>query len=313
MFVDDITPAEFTAEVRRMTNDVRMLEHRDSPQKFVGEMLSQCGCDFILRLNHDELLSSNWTRRFLDPLIADPTVNSYWIARRWLIDDAGRYLSSAPHFRDYQMRLTRNLPSLVHGSDVLHEPTRVDGACGWISSHAIHHYDLVWNNRGEREAKVQRYAALRPDYTGAEYYLFEDHPYTVAEPKAADPFAARLWLLEQPSTMRPEQELALRVAAYNTAARLLTSQANPPVFLAYHWFAAATPDAPAVVHDGMRTPLRAGEGLSEWVMEVRSPSEPGDYLLQVDLVEEGVTWFSKKTTDRSAFPRYSIEVRSEER
>jgi hypothetical protein len=113
--------------------------------------------------------------------------------------------------------------------------------------------------------------------------------------------------------MRPEQELALRVAVHNTAARVLTSQANPPVFLAYHWFATATPGAPAVVRDGMRTSLRAGEGLSEWVMRVRSPSEPGKYLLQVDIVEEGVTWFSEKAADRSAFPRYSIEVRSEER
>lgn len=310
LFVDDIAPADFLAEARLLCRDTRTLKHRDSPQQFVAEMLAQCGCDFILRLNHDELLSPNWTRAFLDFVMADRRVNSYWIARKWLVDKQGRYISSPPHFPDYQARLTRNLPSIVRAPVLLHDATLVDGDHGWISSHVLLHYDLVWASRVEREAKVQRYKTIRPEHSCAEYYLYEDREHTVSEPDEAGPLAGQVWLLDQPESMVAGREYSLRLVLHNTNGRVWTSQATPPVRIAYHWFTEDEPDREALVWNGSRTELRAGEGLSQCVVQVRAPDRPGRYLLQIDLVEEGVAWFSEAALRKSAFPLYPIKVQA---
>ncbi len=49
------------------------------------------------------------------------------------------------------------------------------------------------------------------------------------------------------------------------------------------------------VHDGLRTPLRTALGPGEQTrvsLAVAAPSRPGGYVLEVDLVQEGVAWFS---------------------
>jgi hypothetical protein len=43
----------------------------------------------------------------------------------------------------------------------------------------------------------------------------------------------------------------------------------------------------------------------ELPLTVRAPTEPGDYLLEIDLVQEGVTFFKAKG---SQYPRYRVKV-----
>ena len=66
-----------------------------------------------------------------------------------------------------------------------------------------------------------------------------------------------------------------------------------PVLVSYHWLNA---DGALAVEDGRRTPLpRAlspGESVTMTVT-VEAPPRPGRYTLAIDLVEEGVTWFSR--------------------
>ncbi|HYL52992.1 MAG TPA: hypothetical protein VEZ15_13540, partial [Acidimicrobiia bacterium] len=60
----------------------------------------------------------------------------------------------------------------------------------------------------------------------------------------------------------------------------------------YHLYGA---DGSVVVWDGVRTKLAApiDRGQSAPVgLQVALPATPGSYTLQVDLVQEGVTWFS---------------------
>lgn len=61
--------------------------------------------------------------------------------------------------------------------------------------------------------------------------------------------------------------------------------------LSYHWW---TPDVMPVTWDGVRTvlPIDIQPGESVLVeMTVTPPSAPGDYLLDIDLLQEGVRWF----------------------
>jgi hypothetical protein len=308
LFFDDASPADFVSEARQLTRYVRFLKHRESPHAFIGEMLEQCFCDFVLRLNDDELLSANWNREFLNHLMSDRQVNSYWIARKWLVDEEGNYLSSPPHYPDYQLRLLRNLPGKVHPPRLLHEPGHVEGECGWVSSHTILHYDLVWKDRAAREAKVTRYAKIRPEKTGSELYLYEDGPRTVATAEDHGPFSAQVRLLDNPTSMARSSAHSLRVAVNNRTGRILSSQAKSLVFLSYHWFPDALPGAEALIWDSSRTPVRLITGMNHCVVHLVAPKEPGDYLLQIDLVEEGVTWFSKKASDRRDFPFHPVSV-----
>lgn len=61
--------------------------------------------------------------------------------------------------------------------------------------------------------------------------------------------------------------------------------------VSYHWKAA---DDAMAVHDGLRTPMTKALGPGESArvsVAVEAPSRPGAYVLEVDLVQEGVGWF----------------------
>ncbi len=70
----------------------------------------------------------------------------------------------------------------------------------------------------------------------------------------------------------------------------LSSEENN-TFLSYHYY---TADGELVDYDGIRTEIELipARGKKNEVMAFIAPLKAGSYILQVDLVEEGVTWFS---------------------
>ena len=74
------------------------------------------------------------------------------------------------------------------------------------------------------------------------------------------------------------------------------------VFTSYHWLSAK---GQIVMFDGERTPLpRAiapGE-TEEVAITIIAPATPGKYRLAIDLVREGVTWFSQAGRPWLAIP-----------
>jgi SAM-dependent methyltransferase len=73
--------------------------------------------------------------------------------------------------------------------------------------------------------------------------------------------------------------------------RLDSMNQEAPVFFSYHWL---SPDGGIVEYDGLRTPfpqaLEPG-GAMALTFRLAAPAAPGRYVLELDLVEEGVTWF----------------------
>ena len=71
------------------------------------------------------------------------------------------------------------------------------------------------------------------------------------------------------------------------------SDSENPVHLSYHWLER---DGGMREFDGLRTdlprPIAAGE-TCRVAINVKAPATPGDYRLAVDLVKEGVSWFSE--------------------
>lgn len=114
-------------------------------------------------------------------------------------------------------------------------------------------------------------------------------------PLPAEAFRAELKLEENLPPLKTRQVVKVRVVVKNEsrlpwpADGITTDGAK--VNLAYHWLA---PDGAAVVFDGDRTalpkPLDAGKSVTV-VATIAAPAAPGTYTLELDLVQEGVTWF----------------------
>lgn len=83
------------------------------------------------------------------------------------------------------------------------------------------------------------------------------------------------------------------VTVTNTGTTTWSAAGPNPVRLSYHWLA----DGRIAVWDGLRAPLTAdlAPGASATLaLPVMAPETPGAYTLRLDLVEEGVGWFSAR-------------------
>ena len=92
---------------------------------------------------------------------------------------------------------------------------------------------------------------------------------------------------------RVSEQLHTDVRLRNQAWRSWSSNGIRPIHVSYHWASAGT----VVVRDGLRTALgpdlQPGEERSVTVA-LQLPDQPGQWDLQIDMVEEHVTWFSEQ-------------------
>jgi glycosyltransferase involved in cell wall biosynthesis len=282
--------------------------------------------DWILRVDHDETLGPALSdRRHLRKLLADRYTTHYWIPRRWVVPPGDRFISSYPWHVDYQVRLYRNLPSIINFSKHIHRHTTLLGECRVLTHEWLLHWDLVWHSREQREAKVKFCEALST-YSGADYYLYEEQEYETLpltyvpaaplpsqkmEP-SLDPLRCKLELLEYPRKIFTGRYYTIVVNIENQSSRLFypSSVGNPAgnVLLSYHWYRERAGASEVYVWDNPRvmmpTRLLPGQSTSTY-LKIEAPSEAGCYRLQPDLVEEGVAWASSSMT----IPRYSVEIR----
>ncbi len=96
------------------------------------------------------------------------------------------------------------------------------------------------------------------------------------------------------SSMTMNTEYKFEIKVKNTGAIEWNRNGDKPVYLSYHWIDFTS--RKTVIFDGKRSILpEDGINVGDEVtfqLAVRSPSKQGEYILQIDLVQEGVTWFS---------------------
>jgi len=110
---------------------------------------------------------------------------------------------------------------------------------------------------------------------------------------------------------RPERNhlYATRILVRNAGLLAWPATGTAPVSLSYHWMPAgerALDPQRAVVWDGLRTRLPRDIAPGEAVaveMAIVAPPASGDYRLVLDLVQEGVTWFSQQGAEVATFDR----------
>ncbi|MCL7420749.1 MAG: hypothetical protein M8364_07595 [Methylobacter sp.] len=95
-------------------------------------------------------------------------------------------------------------------------------------------------------------------------------------------------------SMAPDEEKLLDVVVSNNGMQYWKSDASKPVVLSYHWRDATSE---MVVYNGKRTALpKEGLGPGESInlsMRVMAPSNPGNYCLELTIVQESVNWFEE--------------------
>jgi len=154
----------------------------------------QCTGDWILRLDDDELPGAEFVRA-IPRLIADRDITHYWLERRWVVgQDRSRWIAQFPHWPDWQLRLFRNVRSLVRVPGVLHTSYVVQGACGFWTGGAIYHLDLVYHSEAARRRKVEHYERTAPGKGMPELFL-PDVTSLPTRPMSADelPWEAISW------------------------------------------------------------------------------------------------------------------------
>jgi hypothetical protein len=113
----------------------------------------------LLSIDGDEVPSQALVSA-LPELVSATDVVQYWLPRRWLYPDTRWFLSDAPWWPDFQVRLMRNDATLaaraeLHAGFVASLPSRhVD--------EPLYHLDVVLNDAGSRASKVARYATEAP-------------------------------------------------------------------------------------------------------------------------------------------------------
>ncbi len=99
---------------------------------------------------------------------------------------------------------------------------------------------------------------------------------------------------EIPDSMTVGTEYKFEIRVKNTGNLTWNMNGDNPVYLGYHWIDFNSREV--VVFDGERSIIRQdGVNVGEetvFDLNVISPSKPGEYILQIDLVHEGFTWFS---------------------
>jgi hypothetical protein len=288
--------------VARNNNDL----WRD-PDRF--SLLAACNADWVFILEYDEQLSPEWQQDGWRQLLEKTDLTHFGIPRRWIVPGP-QYIRTDPWWPDFQLRLFRNNLEGTTFPARLHDTIHVPGPSACFSNLAIHHHVLWLCPREMREDKERHYGQLRPGGTLGHYYLYEDY----AAPQS--PLPAPIALDISREIIRMEQlplgevsKLSLEVSAvprevnisamFWPRARVTNGLDQPlfpvaphPVRLAYHWLEKLT--RKVVVFEGIRSGFFPGleaKATAQYDMTILAPDQPGEYILQTTVVQDGVCWF----------------------
>jgi glycosyltransferase involved in cell wall biosynthesis len=325
--IDDTTTDETARIARQFTAKVHPVPHegfrgrgRPDDLNAVECMLTYCSGEWLLRIDQDETLSPHWQdRAYVDALLRERSATQYWIPRRLVVPPGDRYISSGRWHPDYQLRLYRNIASLIEFNRHPHERPRVAGERRLLTDSCIFHWDPIWYDRSHRDRKVEFYRDL--GYPKEEYFLhdeemFETRPLDYVYPQASQitgdahggPFQAAIELLDQPEVMRVGKPEPVLIGTGNISSRTFRPSSTfvrpANVLLSGHWY---NEDGGIYRWDIDRQDLprllRPGESAACF-LTVRAPEIPGNYIFQPDLVEEAVAWFSS----HCEIPKYPVRV-----
>jgi hypothetical protein len=274
----------------------------------LGSMARACESDWVLIIERDEQMSPEWRQPEWRQILESTEFTHFWISRRWTVP-GGRYICDPPWWPEFQLRLFRNDQRVTFPTR-LHDRIQVPGPGGAFQSLVMYHHVSCLFSLSEREQRVRLYDEMRPGESGGHYYLYEKY----CPSEAQIPAAQKLDLDQEVIRMDalPMEQISdisiklravvnevtvsemfwLDVEVTNATSVPLYSCPPFPVHLSYHWIHPATQRM--ILFDGQRSgvfPCAPAKAVTPWKVVVLAPDEPGEYILQMTVVQDGIQWF----------------------
>jgi hypothetical protein len=281
--------------------------------------------DWHLMLDDDEEMDERFPG-LLPELINDSRYTHYYFPSKWIASTTPpTYFCAPPFYPDWHLRLWRNEQALVWHSPEVHKEYLVQGPGCHEPRTATLHYERIFRTDEERQAKLQRYRAHGSDPCIDLYYLGEGAPQRrlesfpigahpgskdrsrrdanrcrviegiqpVANRSVLPPWSARLEV-DMPRTLLSGQQLCLEINAVNTGrlAWFPPSGSSRLLQLSYHLRDQA---GDIRLFDGERSSVGRivlpGQAATLLAL-FKTPQEPGEYLVEWDMVSERECWFA---------------------
>jgi SAM-dependent methyltransferase len=122
-------------------------------------------------------------------------------------------------------------------------------------------------------------------------------------------YDGRLSVLDAPSDVAPASVFRVTIALENRSNAVWSPVSHFPVQASYHLSRRTSGEDVLQSFDNARTPLASELGPGQqatMAVEVTAPSEPGEYVAEIDLVHESVTWFASKGLEGSRAVRFRV-------
>jgi Glycosyl transferase family 2 len=209
--VDESSSDSTEAVCAKYADRLFRLEPIGYVERALAWLNGQCRGDWILRLDDDELPSLGLVNA-LPQLTSDREMTHYFLPIRTVINaQSPRWIGERPWWPRWQLRLFRNISSIVQAPERLHTNYVVQGAGRYVDEGALYHLDLIYHTDSQRQEKVERYESLSPGNSQPSYYLVENKPALLTFPfppndPPIDDAKGRLWRM-------PLQELRRRAGS----------------------------------------------------------------------------------------------------
>lgn len=135
-----------------------------SPERHMAWLYAQCGGDWILRLDGDEVPGDAFMRR-LPTMLASRAVQQFWAPTAWLYPDRERFLAGLPWSTGFVPRLVRN-DGTLRFSGLTHDHAQPVTPSEYVEE-PFYHLELLISTEQERRDKVVRYEVERPHLLAA--------------------------------------------------------------------------------------------------------------------------------------------------
>jgi SAM-dependent methyltransferase len=214
------------------------------------------------------------------------------VERRYALDDFARF------FAGWHLRITGTIAGVDRYPPAAHARSPLRPIAGDLGYALLRATDALLLERGRDGAAKHWVVAATTEGGVLEARL----PPTTEPAPVADGIRAsrvagacdvRYANYHGPARLAPGADGTVVLDVVNDGWDEWRSDGPQPVHVSYHWL---TPARTMVDFDGLRSdlprPLAPGEACRVTVA-VRAPATPGAYLLAIDLVREGVTWFSE--------------------
>jgi SAM-dependent methyltransferase len=213
------------------------------------------------------------------------------VERRYALDDFARF------FAGWNLRITGTIAGVDRYPPAPHARSPLRPIAGELAYALLRATDALLLERGRDGAAKHWVIAATTEAGVLEPRLpptTEPAPAIagVAGSRVAGACDVRYANYQGPARLAPGSATTIAIDVVNDGWDEWRSDGPNPVHASYHWL---TPAGAMADFDGLRSDLPRPLGPGDTVratVAVRAPAAPGAYLLAIDLVREGVTWFS---------------------